>query len=85
MYFANNMTIATFNIDWARCYKSKSHIYKIEDALNEVDLDILILTESVNLNLPAFKYIYKTRQLPPVIKVGKVENADYFKRASAHR
>ena len=37
------MTIATLNIDWARTYKTKSYIYKIEEALNRLDADILVL------------------------------------------
>ena len=56
------MTIATLNIDWAG--KSKAKKAKIEAELNRFDFDILILTEAVKLDLPAYKFIYKTDALP---------------------
>ncbi len=58
------MKIATFNIDWASITKSKSTVLKITELLNSNDFDILILTEAIELNLPAYSFIFKTNQLP---------------------
>ena len=57
-----SMTIATLNIDWAG--KSKGKKEKIETELTRFDFDILILTEAVELDLPAYKFNYKTDALP---------------------
>jgi endonuclease/exonuclease/phosphatase family metal-dependent hydrolase len=58
------MKITTLNIDWARKYKSATHINKIESYLVEHDFDILIITEGVDLKLPNYPFQYKTKGLP---------------------
>lgn len=79
------MTIATLNIDWAKTYQNKTHIHKIEAFLNKLDLDIIILTESVDLDLPAFKYIYKTKQIPSGSKYEELDYSEYLNGNPAYR
>lgn len=50
------MKVATFNIDWAK--KNKNHYLKIESDLKKQTFDFLILTESIDLNLPNYKFKY---------------------------
>lgn len=52
------MKIATWNIDWGRKYRSKTHYQKVEALLIEWDFDVLILTEAIRLNLPNYGYQY---------------------------
>ena len=70
------MIIATLNIDWAGTYNGQSGISKVEQVLNTDDFDILVVTEAVELGLPVFPYVYKTRPLPIE---GDYEGMDYGK------
>jgi exonuclease III len=66
------MKIATFNIDWVKKGKTK-----IETFLNQIDADILVLTESIReINLTDYDYIYTTKIIP---KNGIFEGLDYSK------
>lgn len=53
------MKIATFNIDWG-----KRHFNQIQRELNTREFDLLILTETVPLDLPAYNFIYASTALP---------------------
>lgn len=79
------MTIANLNIDWGSKQKSKSHIHKIEEALDALDFNILILTESVDLELPAYNFVYKTKALPQDQEYEDLHYAEYLNGASANR
>ena len=79
------MTIGTLNIDWAKKYKSKTHIHKIEDCLNTLNSDILIVTESVDLNLSIYNFIYKTKTLPKDQKYEELDYSKYLNKESAYR
>ena len=77
------MKIATYNIDWAKKYQNKAHINKIENLLDEIDFDILIITEAIDLNLKNYKFKYATTTLP-----GTHENFpydSYLKNTPANR
>lgn len=69
------LKIATYNIDWASTYKKKNNISSIELLLNSSDFDILIVTESVQLNLN-FPYSYTSEKIP---SDGVFEELDYGK------
>ena len=79
------MTLAILNIDWAKKYKSKNHILKIEASLNKLNPDILIITESVDLNLPAYNFIYQTKPLPKDQEYEGLNYSDYLNGESANR
>src|SRR5687767_9821823 len=55
------MTIGTLNIDWA---KTKRKRQAIEAELNNQDFDIVILTEAIPLDLPAYEFVYASTILP---------------------
>ena len=77
------MTIATFNIDWAK--KNRNHIHAIEFELKARDFDILILTESVPLNLPAYNFIYATTSLPQGQEYEGLDYSTYLNGRAANR
>jgi endonuclease/exonuclease/phosphatase family metal-dependent hydrolase len=60
----SEVKIATLNIDWGRKSRSRNHFKKIEEILNEQIFDFLILTEAIELNLPAYKYRYSSEKIP---------------------
>ena len=79
------MTIAILNIDWAKKYKSKTHIHKIENCLNLLNSDILIVTESVDLNLSVYNFIYKTKTLPKDQEYEGLDYSKYLNKEAANR
>jgi len=79
------MKIATLNIDWAKKYKSKSHILQIEYALVELNADILIITESVHLNLPIYNFVYKTTEIPNKDVYEELNYSKYLNGNAAYR
>lgn len=79
------MTIATFNIDWAKKYSSKTHINKLEKKLSEFNFDFLILTESVDLELPNYKYKYFSKRIPRNELYEKLNYTEYLKGYDAYR
>ena len=79
------MKLATLNIDWGNKQKNKSHVLKIEEVLNALDADILIITESVELNLPAYNFIYKTKALPKDQEYEGLSYSDYLNGSTGYR
>ena len=79
------MKLSTFNIDWGNKQKSKSYIHKIEQALNALDSDLLIITESVDLDLPAYNFVYKTKALPEDQEYEGLNYSDYLNGSSGYR
>lgn len=79
------MTISILNIDWASKQKNNSHVHKIEEVLQALDSDILIITEGVELNLPAYNYVYKTKQLPADQEYEGLNYTTYLHATPAYR
>ena len=79
------MTIAILNIDWAKKYKSKTHIQRIEECINTLNSDILIVTESVDLNLSIYPFNYKTNTLPKDQGYEELDYSKYLNEESANR
>ena len=79
------MKIATLNIDWANKQKSQHHFLKIENELNKFDFDFLILTEAINLNLPKFKYQYRSEHIPENMEYETVNYSNYLNGEKAFR
>ena len=79
------MKLSTFNIDWGNKQKSKSHVHKIEQALNALDSDLLIITESVDLDLPAYNFVYKTKAFPKDQEYEGLNYSDYLNSSSGYR
>ncbi len=79
------MKIATLNIDWGNKHKSQSHIHKIEEVLNELDADLLVITESVDLNLPSYTFVYKTKALPKDQLYEGLNYSDYLNGTTGYR
>ena len=79
------MKLSTFNINWGNKQNSSSHIHKIEQALNSLDSDIIIVTESVDLDLPAYDFVYKTKVLPTGEEYEGLVYSKYLNNSSAYR
>ena len=80
------MKIATLNIDWAHKQSSKTHILKVEEELNNLNADILIVTECVDsLKLPGYNYVYKTKAIPSSVKYEELNYTEYLKGETAIR
>ena len=80
------MKIATLNIDWAHKQSSKTHILKVEEELNNLNADILIVTECVDsLKLPGYNYLYKTKAIPANVTYEELNYSEYLKGETAIR
>lgn len=84
------MKIATFNIYWAKKYKSEKTkaqktFSKIEDFLNKQDFDFLILTEAIDLNLEKFPFRYFSENIPEHIEYEELNYSDYLNGEKAFR
>ena len=79
------MKIATLNIDWAGKAKSKKHYLKIEQFLNNLDLDFLVITEGIHLNFPNFTFKYFSEQMPEDIVFEGLSYSDYLNGEKAFR
>lgn len=80
------MRISTLNIDWGNKQKSKTHVDKIVNTLFEDNIDILVITESINsLNLPNFSYVYKTEEIPSGLQYEELNYSKYLKDEIAIR
>ena len=51
------MIIATLNIDWAKTNPLKA---RVKEFAYLIDAEILVLTESVDLNLVNYDFVYRT-------------------------
>jgi len=85
-YFKYIMRISTLNIDWGNKQKSKTHVDKIVNTLSGNNIDILIITESINsLILPNFNYAYKTKGIPSNVEYEELNYSKYLKDEIAIR
>jgi len=79
------MRIATWNIDWGRKYRSKTHYLNIESFLKEWDFDVLILTEAIQLHLPNYQYRYFSKEIPENVEFAGVNYTHYLRGEQAYR
>lgn len=80
------MKIATYNIDWGLVYKNNSLLDKFESVLDELNADILILTETVDcLELKNYRFSYTTKPLPSDCIYEGINYFNYLKGVGATR
>jgi endonuclease/exonuclease/phosphatase family metal-dependent hydrolase len=79
------MKIATFNIDWARKYRSRNHFSAIEKFLSQQDFDFLILTEAIHLNLKNFNFKYFSETIPEGVVYENIDYTTYLRGEKAFR
>jgi endonuclease/exonuclease/phosphatase family metal-dependent hydrolase len=79
------MKIATLNIDWGRKYKSAQHYLKIVQLLNALDVDFLVLTEAVALDLRNFPYQFCCAALPANAEYEGLNYTEYLHGETAYR
>lgn len=73
------MRILTYNIDWAKKQKSKTHIRKVEELLRSTNADIIVITESVDsLELQDYPFVFKTNQIPVNISYEGINYTEYL-------
>ena len=79
------MNIATLNIDWGRKYKSAQHYLKIEQWLDALDVDFLVLTEAISLDLRNFPYQFHCAAIPANAEYEGLNYSEYLHGETAYR
>jgi endonuclease/exonuclease/phosphatase family metal-dependent hydrolase len=75
------MKIATLNIDWARKLKRS----KTEAYLNQFNLDILVITEGINIDIQQYPYKYLCEPIPENTVYQGINYTKYLNGEVAYR